>query len=414
MKIRKFEGTTEQEVIEMVKDELGMDALILNIKKIQPKGIFSLFRKPTVEITAAYDDKPALKAAGSGRRERPAPAASLQPAQDTEEPDIRENIRALDKLLKERTISDQGEKIKSLEERLSSTEDILQKAIAQLAISARKTEVGQRKYDNNLVQVFYEALLEQGVLAEIAEEILDDLTLIDDEEEIDISLIVKIVYAKVMDILGEPDTLPTAKSVDGEARIAAFIGSTGVGKTTTIAKLSADCILNHKLEVGLITADTYRIAAVEQLKTYAEILGVNVEVMYGPEDLQEYVDIMRSMHDVILLDTAGRSHRNGENLKELAELLTVVPDSQNFLVLSLTTKLEDLLSIVATYEAVADFRLVFTKLDETLQYGSILNVCHKTGRKVSYVTMGQNVPDDIDVVRPEKIAKALLGLEEDR
>lgn len=405
MRIRKFEGTTEKEVIEMVKDELGLDALVLNIKKIQPKGIFSIFRKPTVEVTAAYEEKPVPQKSHSQFQ-----VNSLAEKSDYNE--MRDNIDVFDKMLKEKKINEQDEKIKELEKRLVSTEEMLEKAVSHLSISMHKLE-GERKYQNNLIQIFYEALIDQGVLPEIAEKILEELDLIGEKDEININMIVKIVYNRIVGILGEPDSLDISKKSKSDAKVAAFIGSTGVGKTTTIAKLSADFILNRKLEVGLITADTYRIAAVEQLKTYADILGVEIEVVYNPNDLAEYVEIMRSLNDVILIDTAGRSHKNAENLKDLEELLAVVPACEIFLVMSLTTKYEDLLSIIKTYSAIADFKIIFTKLDETLYYGSILNVCYETGKHVSYVTMGQNVPDDIETVKPEKIAKALLGLGND-
>jgi len=188
------------------------------------------------------------------------------------------------------------------------------------------------------------------------------------------------------------------------------MGPTGVGKTTTIAKLSSVLSLNHNMKVGFITADTYRIAAVEQLKTYAEILGLDVRVVYSNDDIENSVDEMRILNDVILIDTAGRSHRNEDNVVELAGILNSLPDSRHYLVLSATTKCEDMLEIIHTYETVTDFDLIVTKLDETASLGSILNICYLTGKKISYVTFGQNVPDDIEVIKPDKIAMSLLGI----
>jgi len=191
-----------------------------------------------------------------------------------------------------------------------------------------------------------------------------------------------------------------------------FMGPTGVGKTTTIAKLTSDFILNYNLRLGLITADTYRIAAVEQLKTYAEILSVEVGVVYSTKDFIECIGRLTAKYDMILVDTAGRSHKNSENLTELSELLAACPAAEKHLVLSLTTKCDDLLQIIEAYSDIADFDIIFTKLDETQELGSILNICHLTQKRISYVTNGQNVPDDISIVEPEKIARALLGLDQ--
>lgn len=392
MKIKKYEARTEKEAIEKVKMELGLEALILNIKKIQPKGIFAFFRKPQVEVTAAYEEKPfALK----------------NNAAIAEQEAVKAN--AAENVVKDKKLIEQNEKIKKLEKKLNSAEELLEKAVSQISLAQQSNFSHDRKYENNLIQVFYDALVSQGVTVEIADKLLEDVNAIDENEEIDISLIVKVVYNTIVSILGEPATTPVKKAEKGNPRIFTFMGPTGVGKTTTIAKLSSIFILNESLNVGLITADTYRIAAVEQLKTYAEILGVEVGVAYNLEDLGVCIENMRQINDVIFVDTAGRSHKNDETLKELDGLLSVMPQSDRYLVLSTTTKYEDLLNIVTIYSSVSDFKIIFTKLDETTSLGSILNICYLTGKKISYVTNGQNVPDDIEAIQPEKIAKALLG-----
>ena len=201
----------------------------------------------------------------------------------------------------------------------------------------------------------------------------------------------------------------TGAGYSGNKQIVVFMGPTGVGKTTTIAKLSSILLLDYHKQVGLITADTYRIAAVEQLRTYAEIMGLSLNVIYSGDEILPGVKRLHDTHDVILVDTAGRSHNNRENLIELKNMLEYIPKSNNFLVLSVTTRQEDILKIIKTYETVTDFDLIFTKLDEADSLGVLLNVCYLTGRKISYITCGQNVPEDIEKIQPEKIAKALLG-----
>ena len=474
MKIKKYEARTEQEAIEKVKDELGLDALILNIRKNQPKGIFAFFRKPIVEVTAAYGERapkakvtagnyknearPALdgsagvgrSSAGSGFNNAPkenlngissalaeeydylrmdnltgaerwaeiekytkktdtAPSSGLAGGAESASKS-EDDYKIVEAIVKDRKLLEQQEKIKLLEKKLSNAEDLLEKVVSQISVGKMNFNGFARKYENSMIQLFYDSLIEQGVTVEIAEKLLEDVNAVDDTEKVDINLIVKIVYNTIVSILGEPDTSITDDINPGKTKIITFMGPTGVGKTTTIAKLSSIFLLQHNLNVGLITADTYRIAAVEQLKTYAEILGLDVGIVYNKEDLEFNVSNMSYDKEIIMLDTAGRSHRNPENFNELKELLSVIPNCEKFLVLSITTKYDDLLSIVNTFSDISDFKIIFTKLDETICLGSILNICYLTGRKVSYVTNGQNVPEDIEVIQPEKIAKALLGL----
>lgn len=403
MKIKRFEATTEQEAIEMVKEEFGLDALVLNIKKMQPRGIFSFLRKPLVEVTAAFDEN---KFASD--REKPIDKTKRQISSptDTEQSEGKK----FEDSMKDLTITEQKNKIKTLEDMLVSTEELLFNVEKRLKVSSHKIADRQRKYKNNIVQVFYETLINQGVKEEIAEYMLEDLDLIDEEDKIDIHLLVRIVYTHIIRIIGIPQPLQTYRATKGDPRIVAFIGSTGVGKTTTIAKLSADFILNHGLNVGLITADTYRIAAVEQLKTYADILGIEIGVVYNKQDLSDHLAHMSGINDVLMIDTAGRSHKNKENVEELKALLSDIDGCEMFLVLSLTTKYEDMIDIVNTYAEAFDFKIIFSKLDETLNLGSVVNLCYETGRKISYITFGQNVPEDIKTLQAKDVAKAILGM----
>lgn len=402
MKIKRFEAQTEQAAIEMVKEEFGLDALVLNIKKTQPRGIFAFLRKPLVEVTAAFDENKIAAAAAPVGKSR----VTAAPPPDTEQSDGKK----FEESMKDLTIVEQKKKIKTLEDMLVSTEELLFKVENKLKVSSHKIEGRQRRYRNNVVQVFYETLVNQGVKEELAEHMLEDLDLLGEEDKIDVHLIVKIVYTHIIRLIGIPQPLQTYKATKGDPHIVAFIGSTGVGKTTTIAKLSADFILNHGLNVGLITADTYRIAAVEQLKTYADILGIEVGVVYNPQELEAYVEKMSGINDILMLDTAGRSHKNKENIEELKELLSQIDGCEIFLVLSLTTKYEDMLDIVNTYSEFFDFKIIFSKLDETLNLGSVLNLCYETGKKLSYITFGQNVPQDIKTLQAKEIAKAILGM----
>jgi flagellar biosynthesis protein FlhF len=188
----------------------------------------------------------------------------------------------------------------------------------------------------------------------------------------------------------------------------AFIGPTGVGKTTSIAKLAANFALYENRRVGLITADTYRIAAVEQLKTYAEIMEVPLEVIYTPDEMKRALDLYESF-DTILIDTAGTSSRNKMQINELKNLLEAIPLTDTFLVLSATTRNKDLIEVIDNYSIIKTNRILFTKLDETSTYGCLLNVINYTNNALSYITIGQSVPEDIEEADPDRIASLVLG-----
>ena len=218
-------------------------------------------------------------------------------------------------------------------------------------------------------------------------------------------------YQKIILMLGQPYTLEeTGKEGKSKEKYIFFLGSTGVGKTTTIAKIASKLKLEKNLNIALATADTYRIAAVEQLKTYANILSAPLKVIYSPEELGEIKEEM-DQYDVCLIDTAGCSHKNKEQLEDIKKLLDQVPISERevYLVLNAATKYSDLKEIADVYKDMTDYSIIFTKLDETSTTGVLLNMRLYTQNPLSYVTWGQNVPDDIGKLDAQKIAKQLLG-----
>jgi flagellar biosynthesis protein FlhF len=188
----------------------------------------------------------------------------------------------------------------------------------------------------------------------------------------------------------------------------AFIGPTGVGKTTTLAKLVAQFALFRNKKAALLTIDTYRIGAVEQLKTYSEIIGVPLDVVNTPEELKDSLQRHRDK-EAIFIDTAGRSVKNKEQVLELQRFIDLIPERRDiFLTLSATTKGKDLSKIIEEYQRLKFNKLIITKIDETLNLGCIVNVADQAGMPVVYVTKGQNVPDDIEELSPEKAAGMVL------
>ncbi|MEM9660254.1 MAG: GTPase, partial [Planctomycetota bacterium] len=193
------------------------------------------------------------------------------------------------------------------------------------------------------------------------------------------------------------------------ARVVALVGPTGVGKTTTIAKLAANFRLRESKRVGLITVDTYRIAAVEQLRTYADIIDLPMEVVSTPREMREAVEQMRRF-DLILMDTAGRSPRDDVKIHELRSILSEAAPHEIHLVLSAAAGARSLANAARQFAAAGVTSLLVTKLDEATGPGNLLTLSRTCKLPFSYLTDGQNVPDDIRIAEPNTLAQLILGV----
>lgn len=425
MKVKRYEGASEAVLMPIIMDEMGPGATIISVKEKPAKGFFALFRKPKIVITAAYEDDIDILNILSKPEAEPPPSLPGASLPDFAAPHVERKPLSADVMETNLESSSQV----AIEESMALLLQEARKAANQIEIEesakrakAEKSEpaehvlsgvagskISTKKYNHSMVQLFYDTMLNQSVLPDVAAHILRGLEDVDESSKIDVKLLIKAVYGNIVDILKNPILINTVKS---EPEVIVFMGPTGVGKTTTIAKLSSILSLKHGLEVGLITADTYRIAAVEQLKTYADILGLEIRVVYAPDEISGHLAALKSRCDVILVDTAGRSHKHPEGLTELSSMLGFLPESKRYLVLSVTTRYEDLCKIVNVFDQLTDFSLIFTKLDEAETLGSLMNICCLAGKKAAYVTFGQNVPDDLEAIKPDKVAKALLGLGE--
>jgi len=387
--IKKFQANTEKEAIMLAKEELGKDAVVMNIKTISPKGIYRLFKKPLVEITAAIDENLIYRNERNTAKKRNFPDIIYEDEQDRTEP---ENDAML--------------KTSAIEEKLNNLQSLLEKQIC--AKEELEKENGKSKPINkNLacIQLIYNQLVINEVDEKYANQIINEIEGIF-KKDASMDNILSGVYQKIVLKLGQPKEITPAQNTP---KYIFFIGPTGVGKTTTIAKIASRFKLDEKEKIAFITADTYRIAAVEQLRTYANILGVPLKVVYNEEDIKESRKEF-SDYDLIFVDTAGRSHRNKEHRDDLVKLIDAVPKEEReiYLVLSATTKYKDLIAITEVYKEITDYNLIFTKLDETTYVGNILNIRMLTNAPLSYATFGQDVPDDIERINPQDIAKRLL------
>ena len=190
-------------------------------------------------------------------------------------------------------------------------------------------------------------------------------------------------------------------------RLVALLGTTGVGKTTTLAKIAAKFVLEHGVNAALITADTYRISAVDQLKTYSDILGLPLEIVYSPEELKAAIE-KHKHKELILIDTAGRSQQNIQQMRELEEFLRVNTRIEKHLVISATTKLTDAQEIISKFSAVNPEKIIVTKIDETGSLGMIINLMRNKKLSLSYITTGQSVPDDIELATADIFTDLIL------
>ena len=390
MLIKKFQGATEQEALQLAKQELGKDVIITHIKSIKPNGIYRLFKKPMVEITAAVDEERIY-----------------------EKKNYQQIAEELKKNPYEFRTNKEEDKPSAIEKKLDSLQIMLEKQLRDQQSTPVEKEkekdiptVEEQSAAMACVQMIYNQLIANEVeevyankvIAEIEQSLKPDAT---------VDNILSTIYQKLVLKLGETKELSFEP---GKTKYVFFIGPTGVGKTTTIAKLASNLKLSKKAKVALFTADTYRIAAVDQLRSYASILGIPLRVIYSEAEIKDAVEEYKD-YDIVLIDTAGRSHKNREQRDDIEKLLLAVPEEcrEIYLVLSATTKYRDLVKITETYSSIAKYNLIFTKLDETAGIGNIFNIKMLTGAPLSYTTFGQSVPDDISKINPQAVAKQLLG-----
>ena len=256
----------------------------------------------------------------------------------------------------------------------------------------------------------YLGLLEQEVTEELAEEIVVQVQQKLPTDKLNDEQAVKNAVLQAVSQLFPTDenSWTLQPTPDNRPRTIMLIGPTGVGKTTTIAKLAATFKLKQKKNVGLITMDTYRIAAVEQLQTYAKILGLPLHICGNTDQIIAAQHACRHC-DVVLIDTAGRSQRDDPKLEQLKSFITAANPHEVHLVLSSTCTQSVLLDSAQRFAAIRTDKMIFTKLDEAVSFGVLLNVARKVKKRLSYVTTGQEVPHQIEPTRPDRLAQLVLG-----
>lgn len=449
MIIKKFTGKTEDEAVKAAQAELGAQAVIMNVKKSKKKGLAGIFSKPFVEVTAAIEEEkndinigvvpgvkiekknaaaikpsPASDTAGAqasagtsaagGAAQNPAASNAAQKKVARYKDVLTDEEYA--KLHPELNSSNNEQKSDTPKRRSTDRIDNLHELIEQqlksvMAEDAEKSSSDSKNGGNkeimSFIKLIYTALINNEVDEKYANDLVEEIEKLS-KPGVTIDYLLSSIYQKLILKFGVSDGITPAKE---GPKVVVFIGPTGVGKTTTIAKLASDFSVNQKKKVALVTSDTYRIKAAEQLRTYAEIMNVPFRVVYTADDLNSALEEFKEQ-DFIFVDTAGYSPKDVEKRDEMKQILDSakeITDIETYLVLSVTTKYRDLLNICDIYKEMDDFKLVFTKLDETSTFGNIYNIRVYTQAEISYVTNGQDVPDDIESFNPQSIVRSILG-----
>jgi flagellar biosynthesis protein FlhF len=400
MRIRRYEAPTIQEALMKVKKDLGPEAVILYTKTFRKGGVLGLFGRPMAEITAGVDlnllddvnkkkgslnSGPSVIEKGETALVSPSqivgaapppklpPLGSLDPA--------RAKVKALQRELNEMKTSSVATALRDLNH--ADTTALLSEGFNRIKKKLTKQEV-----EDFLIQKIVKGMIADRIDPENTEEVFGWTNRF---------------------VAGAVKIAPPESGVHFQ-RVLAFVGPTGVGKTTTLAKLAARYSLMERKKVAMVTADTYRIAATEQLKTYGKIMGIPVEVADSAEDISGILAKYKTM-DLVLVDTAGRSPSSDEQLDELKHFISRSQPDEIHLVLSATTKYFDMIRIIERFgSAVPINRMIFTKLDETRYYGAFLNLMNNFQIPLSFYATGQNVPDDLELPETHSLAERITRM----
>ncbi len=420
------------EVLALVKKHLGPHAVILHTRKYKRGGILGIGARQVVEVTAA--DRMEVKPRSATRGATP-PAPKRREIEPSAGDLIRKTYHAAQAELQRRQplrtdtaavavaaapsfANAAPAPVPSAVVKLAPTSDlthemrVVQRMVGRMVSQQRIRENKSGERSDLPEKLFdqYLTLLRQEVAEELAEEVVGKVQASLSSSQMDDAGAVRqaVLGAVAGFIPTDDDTVKVQKSTDGRPRTIALIGPTGVGKTTTIAKLAATFKLRQKLRVELITLDTYRIAAVEQLRTYANIIGVPLHVVVNADEMRQVMQKCRGA-DVVLIDTAGRSQRDDPRLEQLRTFIEAADPHEVHLVLSSTGALSVLMDAVERFSAIRTDRIIFTKLDEAVSFGVLLNVARKVNKRLSYVTTGQEVPHQIEPGRADRLAELVLG-----
>lgn len=444
--VRTFRAASIAEAMHQVRREMGEDAVIVHTRSIAHRRLLPFLKaKSEVEITASVGVSRSLRtrvvsatADGAGTTRAATGTTTLLEPANSDDSRILSPQQLAERLEREvlgrldRSVSDSGIELSPNLERLM-TSPRSSKASPSSASAKTSAIVVPKELDQRLdsIQRMLESLSKARHLGddtEVPPELFQVYTeLLDSDVEDDVArdLIFRLRRHVKPEQLHDHDLCQSLltglvesdfriaspiKPTPGRRRVVALVGPTGVGKTTTIAKLAANFRLRDGIKMGLVTVDTYRVAAVEQLRTYAEIIDLPMKVVTSPQEMRRALDELVGL-DLVLIDTGGRSPRDELKIQELKSLLAEAQVDEVHLVLSLTAAVSSLKATVEKFAAANTTALILTKLDEAAGMGSLLTAARKLPLPVSYLTTGQDVPDDIESANASRMARLVLGQE---
>lgn len=407
MIIKKFQAKTEDEAIMQAKKELGENVVVMNVRTVKPKGFFKWLKSPLVEVMVAKEEETEA-------------AQAKEQTEKMQTENLKDVIASIDKLrqMDEDNTELSGKKAAPaeeavLEERLENIQNLLEEKLKKTddqTNSQEQEKSGEEKNNEmtEFIRLLYNTMIENEVHEKYANQMIDEVEQ-NFGENMQVEYVLSHIYQKMVLKFGKVEPITPAEKKG--PKVIFFLGPTGVGKTTTLAKIASQFSVSGNKKIALFTADTYRISATDQLKTYANILGVPFHIIYSVDEMKSCFESYKE-YDYVLIDTAGHSPNNAERCRDMKEFIHAFGsevETEVYLVLSATTKYRDLVNITDIYKEITDYKIIFTKLDETTVYGNILNLKIHTGASLSYVTNGQNVPDDIELFQPQEAVRKILG-----
>ena len=417
MQVKVFEAEDMGSALKKVRQSLGPDALILSTRTVRRKGL-GLLGKPMIEITAAIDGAASVASETNSSLSDPSPGPP--PVSRTMPDDIRyEDIFRINRSTAPHTHNEERREdlkaanLSSIREEMITIKELVQDFACKISDMSKAIATIQDSGHGNMPSTGDDwlapvagLLASRGIQAEAMATILkvaaEKLTpwQVNAREQLDD------FFAEAITDLVQVDS-PILLDCPGQQRVA-LVGPTGVGKTTTIAKLAAAYLKKFGRRLALVTIDTYRIAAVEQLKVYGEIMNLEVEVVMSPPQLKEVL-CRQQDKKMLLIDTAGRSPKDDKSIEELTDFLHPDLNIDTHLVLAATARERELHEAVNRFCILGLKSFIFTKLDECESFGALLNVHTRSNYPLSYLTDGQRVPEDLMIADPQKIAGLIVG-----
>ena len=380
MIIKKYIVSSMNEAMTRIRYELGKDAVILSQRKIRRPGLKGLFSAKLIEVTAAVEKSSEVKDDKKKTSELGNSIDSIKKLMEKELENKNNNTE----------INEESSFKKSLE--TNNPENELKKEMGEIKdLLSKVLEKEEIIEEDKFITFLKDRDIEENFIEDILKEIKGK-TSFEEKKDVLEEYLKNLIKIDTKDLLGR----------------VVFAGPTGVGKTTTIAKVAGKLALIEKKKVGLITIDTYRIGAVEQLKTYAEIMGITLEVVITLKEMEEAIEKLKHC-DVILIDTTGRSSKNTMQISELRAFIEKAQPDSTYLVISSIIKNRDISVILEGYKVLNYDGIIITKLDETSAYGGLVKIIKESNKPLIYITTGQSVPEDIKRPDKKELVDIILG-----